>query len=236
MSDHVLACVADCWDLVCLWQRRLSCAGFVPDYVLLCRWVAGYFYITCSCQRRAVLLGIFFPLRDLGVTLYFPFCSTIQSLPFSDSWSCHCLSFLASVSGVLDCQFHPTQPWIFTAGADHQIRLYTWQYSFSYLSIWLQSTSGRGQRRNLTRINPAVMIIEPMSARYNTGAAFDFRRLRISRTRDFRWKGCKLTCRILMATVSRAIFEELDWTIIFLNRFTKICRKQKSFFRICGKL
>ncbi|XP_073233221.1 ribosome biogenesis protein bop1-B-like [Porites lutea] len=27
--------------------------------------------------------------------------------------------------GVLDCQFHPTQPWIFTAGADHLIRLYT---------------------------------------------------------------------------------------------------------------
>ena len=45
--------------------------------------------------------------------------------------SCHCFSFLVSVSGVLDCQFHPTQPWIFTAGADHQIRLYTWQYSFS---------------------------------------------------------------------------------------------------------
>jgi len=27
--------------------------------------------------------------------------------------------------GVLDCQFHPSQPWIFTAGADHLIRLYT---------------------------------------------------------------------------------------------------------------
>lgn len=27
--------------------------------------------------------------------------------------------------GVLDCQFHPSQPWIFTAGADHFIRLYT---------------------------------------------------------------------------------------------------------------
>lgn len=27
--------------------------------------------------------------------------------------------------GVLDCQFHPNQPWLFTAGADHLIRLYT---------------------------------------------------------------------------------------------------------------
>lgn len=27
--------------------------------------------------------------------------------------------------GVVDCQFHPSQPWIFTAGADHLIRLYT---------------------------------------------------------------------------------------------------------------
>lgn len=27
--------------------------------------------------------------------------------------------------GVVDCQFHPNQPWIFTAGADHLIRLYT---------------------------------------------------------------------------------------------------------------
>jgi len=27
--------------------------------------------------------------------------------------------------GVLDCQFHPTQPWIFTAGADSTIRLFT---------------------------------------------------------------------------------------------------------------
>lgn len=27
--------------------------------------------------------------------------------------------------GVLDCQFHPIQPWIFTAGADQFIRLYT---------------------------------------------------------------------------------------------------------------
>ena len=31
----------------------------------------------------------------------------------------------ATFSGVLDCQFHPDQPWIFTAGADHLVRLYT---------------------------------------------------------------------------------------------------------------
>ena len=69
--------------------------------------------------------------------------------------SCHYLSLLMSVSGVLDCQFHPTQPWIFTAGADHLIRLYTWQYSFSSISSWLQSTSGRAQTRriSLRRIN-----------------------------------------------------------------------------------
>jgi len=27
--------------------------------------------------------------------------------------------------GVLDCRFHPIQPWIFTAGADKNIRLFT---------------------------------------------------------------------------------------------------------------
>ena len=27
--------------------------------------------------------------------------------------------------GILDCVFHPTQPWIFSAGADGTIRLYT---------------------------------------------------------------------------------------------------------------
>lgn len=26
--------------------------------------------------------------------------------------------------GVLDCVFHPTQPWLFTAGADHAIHLW----------------------------------------------------------------------------------------------------------------
>ena len=38
----------------------------------------------------------------------------------------HDLSYVILITGVLDCQFHPTQPWIFTAGADHLIRLYTW--------------------------------------------------------------------------------------------------------------
>ena len=28
-------------------------------------------------------------------------------------------------AGVLDCKFHPTQPWLFTAGADKTIRLFT---------------------------------------------------------------------------------------------------------------
>lgn len=27
--------------------------------------------------------------------------------------------------GVLDCAFHPTQPWIFSAGADKAVRLFT---------------------------------------------------------------------------------------------------------------
>jgi ribosome biogenesis protein ERB1 len=27
--------------------------------------------------------------------------------------------------GVLDCEFHPHQPWILTCGADHTIRLYS---------------------------------------------------------------------------------------------------------------
>ena len=27
--------------------------------------------------------------------------------------------------GVLCCEFHPTQPWLFSSGADHTIRLFT---------------------------------------------------------------------------------------------------------------
>jgi len=27
--------------------------------------------------------------------------------------------------GVIDCQFHPHQPWVFSAGADKTIRLFT---------------------------------------------------------------------------------------------------------------
>ena len=27
--------------------------------------------------------------------------------------------------GVMDCKFHPTQPWLFSAGADSTIRLYS---------------------------------------------------------------------------------------------------------------
>jgi ribosome biogenesis protein ERB1 len=27
--------------------------------------------------------------------------------------------------GVLSCKFHPTQPWLFTCGADKTIKLYT---------------------------------------------------------------------------------------------------------------
>lgn len=26
--------------------------------------------------------------------------------------------------GVLSCTFHPTQPWIFSAGADHSVKLF----------------------------------------------------------------------------------------------------------------
>lgn len=26
--------------------------------------------------------------------------------------------------GVMDCKFHPTQPWMFTCGADTSVRLY----------------------------------------------------------------------------------------------------------------
>ena len=40
--------------------------------------------------------------------------------------------------GVLDVLFHPTQPWLFTSGADSTIRLYTWSYTAfnKQLHIW----------------------------------------------------------------------------------------------------
>ena len=154
--------------------------------------------------------------------------------------SCHYLSFLVSVSGVLDCQFHPTQPWIFTAGADHMIRLYTWQYSFSSISFWLQSTSGRGQRRNLTRINPAVMIIEPISARYNTGAAFDFRRTKNFSSLRFSLEelqtnmaypyGYRFTCYLRRTWLNNNIFkprhEDLPKTKVVLPNMWQVVNKK----------
>lgn len=33
-------------------------------------------------------------------------------------------ALFSSCEGVLDCKFHPRQPWLFTAGADSMIRLY----------------------------------------------------------------------------------------------------------------
>ena len=41
--------------------------------------------------------------------------------------------------GVLDVMFHPTQPWLFTSGADSTIRLYTWivvSSCLTWLHIW----------------------------------------------------------------------------------------------------
>ena len=161
--------------------------------------------------------------------------------------SCHCFSFLVSVSGVLDCQFHPTQPWIFTAGADHQIRLYTWQYSFFSITFWLQSTSGRGQRRNLTRINPAVMIIEAISARYNTGAAFDFRRSKNSSSPRFSLEGLqtnmpypygyRLTCYLRRTWLDNNIFKPLDEdlprTKVVLPNIWQVVNKKNTSHSFC---
>jgi ribosome biogenesis protein ERB1 len=33
-------------------------------------------------------------------------------------------SQVVNSSGVLDCAFHPTQPWLFTAGADGDVMLW----------------------------------------------------------------------------------------------------------------
>ena len=73
-----------------------------------------------------VKFGHFLPAKALiwggggGASLRLP-CSLYSS----DSCDITAFLFTVSVSGVLDCQFHPMQPWIFSAGADHLIRLYT---------------------------------------------------------------------------------------------------------------
>ena len=40
--------------------------------------------------------------------------------------------------GVLDCQFHPTQPWLFSSGADSTIRLFTWGNTTNKVDICLR--------------------------------------------------------------------------------------------------
>lgn len=36
----------------------------------------------------------------------------------------YCCTQVVNSSGVLDCAFHPTQPWLFTAGADGDVLLW----------------------------------------------------------------------------------------------------------------
>lgn len=104
----------------------LSCAGFLPDYVLLYRWVADSSFIFISPvavkEEHYSLQFVSFESSRFNTAFRFVVYKSVMS----GFMSCHYLSLLVSISGVLDCQFHPTQPWIFTAGADHLIRLYTW--------------------------------------------------------------------------------------------------------------
>lgn len=104
----------------------LSCAGFLPDYVLLYRWLADSSFIFISLvavkEEHYSLQFVSFESSRFNTAFRFVVYKSVMS----GFMSCHYLSFRVSISGVLDCQFHPTQPWIFTAGADHLIRLYTW--------------------------------------------------------------------------------------------------------------
>ena len=151
--------------------------------------------------------------------------------------SCHCFSFLVSVSGVLDCQFHPTQPWIFTAGADHQIRLYTWQYSFSTTHSDYRVPQVAVKGGLLREWILQVMIIEPISARYNTGAAFDFPEnfssLRFSleglQTNMPYPYGYRLTCylrRTWLDNIFKPLHEDLPRTkVVFPNMWQVVNKK-----------
>lgn len=108
---------------------------------------------------------------------------------------------------------------------------------FLHHSFWLQSTSGRGQRRTLTRMNPAVMIIEPISARYNTGAAFDFPEnfssLRFSleglQTNMPYPYGYRLTCylrRTWLDNIFKPLHEDLPRTKVVLPNMWQVVNKK----------
>lgn len=53
--------------------------------------------------------------------------------------------------GVLDCVFHPSQPWVFSCGADTTIRLFTWL--FTWCKGWI---SGRGHCIRYTKYTTSL--------------------------------------------------------------------------------
>lgn len=65
--------------------------------------------------------------------------------------------------GVLDCVFHPNQPWVFSCGADTTIRLFTWY------NRWI---SGGGQRKILYKTYSVHNIITRTA--YGRGGAHMF--------------------------------------------------------------
>jgi hypothetical protein len=70
--------------------------------------------------------GIVFPCDS---NQYTTLGDTVKSAAAFLTMFCHadvlcCAVQVVNSSGVLDCAFHPTQPWLFTAGADGDVLLW----------------------------------------------------------------------------------------------------------------
>ena len=79
--------------------------------VCLCDNLCVYAYVcVCVCVCMHVCVCVYMHVCVYSSFFFFPSLS---------------IDSHAHVIGVLDCVFHPSQPWLFSAGTDHTIRLYT---------------------------------------------------------------------------------------------------------------
>jgi hypothetical protein len=84
----------------------------IPGGALLqCKNAGHTNIIMCFC--KVMLLELVYIL-DTNIIYCLDSCKAILN---------HQLCY-SGFAGVLDCKFHPRQPWLFTAGADSMIRLY----------------------------------------------------------------------------------------------------------------
>ena len=112
-----MCCAAYVRTVQCMYSTMNACAVqrmYSTVYVLNSVYTVRYVY-TVQCTY---IVQCAYCTMCLYSTVCVPHCTLRVLLVV------HVL-YVYSNAGVMDCKFHPTQPWIFTAGSDSTVRLYT---------------------------------------------------------------------------------------------------------------